>query len=61
MNATLTAVLNENLRFLKLSTIIQNLENIHRQALENKQARIFMERKEPLINFTLGHVFYWQI
>jgi len=37
MNAALTAMLNENLRFLKLSTIINNLENIHRQALENKQ------------------------
>ena len=38
MNAALAAVLNENLCFLKLSTIIKNLENINRQALENKQS-----------------------
>jgi len=47
MNAALTAVLNENLRFLKLSTIIKNLENIHRQALENKQGY-----NEFLLNLT---------
>ncbi len=47
MNAALTAVLNENLRFLKLTTIINNLENIHRQALENKQGY-----NEFLLNLT---------
>ena len=47
MNAALTAVLNENLRFLKLTTIIRNLENIHWQALENKQSY-----NEFLLNLT---------
>ncbi len=47
MNAALTAVLNENLLFLKLSTIIKNLENIHRQALENKHGY-----NEFLLNLT---------
>ena len=47
MNAALTAVLNENLRFLKLTTIIKNFENIQRQALENKQSY-----NEFLLNLT---------
>ncbi len=47
MNAALTAVLNENLQFLKLSTIIKNLESVHRQALENKQGY-----NEFLLNLT---------
>ncbi|NIA31976.1 MAG: ATP-binding protein [Actinobacteria bacterium] len=36
MNAAMTAMLQEDLHFLKLSTIMKNLEHIHRQALESK-------------------------
>ena len=36
MNAGMLAMLQENLRFLKLSAMTKNLENIQRQALENK-------------------------
>lgn len=36
MNTAMQAVLKENLQFLKLSTVIRNLENINRQALETK-------------------------
>ena len=36
MNVGMMAMLHENLRSLNLSTMIKNLENVHRQALENK-------------------------
>lgn len=47
MNAAIHAMLQENLCFLKLSTIIKNLEHIHRQALENK-----LDYNEFLLNLT---------
>ena len=36
MNAAMHAMLQENLQFLKMSTMLKNIEHIHRQALENK-------------------------
>ena len=47
MNAGMKAMLDENLRFLKLSSIINNLEEINRQSLENK-----ISYKEFLLNLT---------
>jgi DNA replication protein DnaC len=47
MNAGMVAMLQENLRFLKLSAITKNLENVHRQALENK-----LSYDEFLLNLT---------
>lgn len=47
MNAGMKAMLDENLRFLKLSSAIKNLEEINRQALENK-----ISYKEFLLNLT---------
>jgi len=36
MNAAMKAMLTENLKWLKLSTMIQNLENVLRQSKESK-------------------------
>jgi len=47
MNAGMAAMLQENLRFLKLSTMTKNLDNVHRQALENK-----LSYDEFLLNLT---------
>jgi DNA replication protein DnaC len=47
MNAGMKAMLDENLRFLKLSSAIKNLEEINRQALESK-----ISYKEFLLNLT---------
>lgn len=47
MNAGMKAMLDENLRFLKLSSAIKNLEEINRQAIENK-----INYKEFLLNLT---------
>ncbi len=51
MNAATQAMLQENLRFLKLSTVIKNLEHIHRQALESK-----LDYNEFLLNLTQAEV-----
>ena len=51
MNAAMTAMLQENLRFLKLSTMTNNLEHVHRQALENK-----LGYDEFLLNLTQTEV-----
>lgn len=51
MNAAMTAMLQENLLFLKLSTMMKNLEHIHRQALENK-----LGYNEFLLNLTQAEV-----
>ena len=51
MNAAMTAMLQENLRFLKLSTMTKNLEHVHRQALENK-----LGYDEFLLNLTQTEV-----
>lgn len=51
MNAAMTAMLHENLRFLKLSTITKNLEHVYRQALENK-----LGYDEFLLNLTQTEV-----
>jgi len=51
MNAAMTAMLQEDLRFLKLSTMMNNLEHIHRQALENK-----LGYDEFLLNLTQAEV-----
>ena len=40
MNAAMHAMLQENLQFLKMSTMLKNIEHIHRQALENKSGYI---------------------
>ena len=47
MNAGMVAMLQENLRFLKLSAMAKNFENVHRQALENK-----LSYDEFLLNLT---------
>ena len=47
MNAAMTAILQEDFRFLKLSTMMNNLESIHRHALENK-----LDYTEFLLNLT---------
>ena len=51
MNAATKAVLKENLQFLKLSTIMKNLENINRQALEAK-----ISYTDFLLNLTQAEV-----
>jgi len=51
MNAAMTAMLRENLHFLKLSTMTNNLEHVHRQALENK-----LGYNEFLLNLTQTEV-----
>jgi len=51
MNAAMTAMLQEDLHFLKLSTIMKNLEHIHRQALESKSGY-----DEFLLNLTQAEV-----
>jgi DNA replication protein DnaC len=51
MNAATKAVLKENLQFLKLSTIMKNLENIDRQALEAK-----ISYTDFLLNLTQAEV-----
>jgi DNA replication protein DnaC len=51
MNAALTAMLQEDFRFLKLSTMMKNLEHVHRQALENK-----LGYDEFLLNLTQAEV-----
>jgi len=51
MNAAMTAMLQEDLRFLKLSTMMKSLENIYRQALENK-----LDYNEFLLNLTQAEV-----
>ncbi|RLC14521.1 MAG: AAA family ATPase [Deltaproteobacteria bacterium] len=51
MNAAMTAMLQEDLLFLKLSTMMKNLEHIHRQALENK-----LGYNEFLLNLTQAEV-----
>jgi len=51
MNAAMTAMLHEDLLFLKLSTMMKNLEHIHRQALENK-----LGYNEFLLNLTQAEV-----
>ena len=51
MNAATKAVLKENLQFLKLSTIMKNLENINRQALEAK-----ISYADFLLNLTQAEV-----
>jgi DNA replication protein DnaC len=47
MNAGMAAMLQENLRFLNLSAMTKNLENVQRQALENK-----LSYDEFLLNLT---------
>ena len=47
MNAAMQAMLQENLQFLKMSTMMKNLEHVHRQALENK-----LDYVEFLLNLT---------
>jgi len=51
MNVGMMAMLHENLRSLNLSTMIKNLENVHRQALENK-----LSYNEFLLNLTEAEV-----
>lgn len=51
MNAAMTAMLQENFRFLKLSTMMKNFEHILRQALENK-----LGYDEFLLNLTQAEV-----
>ena len=51
MNTAMQAVLKENLKFLNLSTIIKNLENINRQALETK-----ISYNDFLLNLTQAEV-----
>jgi len=51
MNAAMTAMLQEDFHFLKLSTMMNNLEHIHRQALENK-----LGYDEFLLNLTQAEV-----
>ena len=51
MNAAMTAMLQEDFHFLKLSTMMKNFEHIHRQALENK-----LGYDEFLLNLTQAEV-----
>ena len=51
MNAAMKAMLQEDLHFLKLSTMMKNMEHIHRQALENK-----LGYNEFLLNLTQAEV-----
>jgi len=51
MNAAMMAILQEDFRFLKLSTMMKNLEHVNRQALENK-----LGYDEFLLNLTQAEV-----
>ena len=51
MNAAMQAMLQENLQFLKMSTMMKGLEHVHRQALENK-----LDYVEFLLNLTQAEV-----
>ena len=51
MNAAMQAMLQENFQFLKMSTMMKNLEHVHRQALENK-----LDYVEFLLNLTQAEV-----
>lgn len=51
MNSVMTAMLQDDFRFLKLSTMMKNLEHVHRQALENK-----LGYDEFLLNLTQAEV-----